>query len=127
MATFNNQFQGDNYGQINQAGRDIAITHIGDSVLDALQATAVLRAALGRAGLSARDEQAARHELEEVERELRQHDPDRQKIARRLERLTETLKVAGGLAAAGAALVGPIGVIAGFLGPAGQAVVKLLR
>ena len=33
----------------------------------------------------------------------------------------------GALASAGAALLGPIGVIAGFLGPLGKAVVELAR
>jgi hypothetical protein len=37
------------------------------------------------------------------------------------------LSSAGALAAAGAALLGPIGAIAGFLGPVGKAVLELTR
>jgi hypothetical protein len=47
VATFNNRFEGDNYGQINQAGGDVNVTNVGSS-LDALLATDALRAELGR-------------------------------------------------------------------------------
>jgi len=38
--------------------------------------------------------------------------------------VTEPGSVPGALAAAGAALFGPIGVIAGFLGPLGEAILQ---
>ena len=124
MATFNNRFEGDNYGQINQAGRDVNVTNVGSS-LDALLATDALRAELGRLGLSPAARRAAEDDLDEVERELRRPEPDREKVAGRLESLTGVLSSAGALAAAGTALLGPIGAIAGFLGPLGKAVLEL--
>ena len=124
MATFNNRFEGDNYGQINQAGRDVNVTNVGSS-LDALLATDALRAELGRLGLSPEARRAAEDDLDEVERELRRPEPDREKVAGRLESLTAVLSSAGALAAAGTALLGPIGAIAGFLGPLGKAVLEL--
>jgi hypothetical protein len=126
VATFNNRFEGDNYGQINQAGGDVNVTNVGSS-LDALLATDALRAELGRLDLSPETRRAAEGELDEVERELRRPEPDGEKVARRLESLTGVLSSAGALAAAGAALLGPIGAIAGFLGPVGKAVLELTR
>ena len=124
---FHNRFEGPNYGTINQAGRDVIAPNVASSSLEALVAAAQLRAALADLDLSPEAGRAAREELDGVERELRRPEPDRDEIARSLKRATETLKTAGALAAAGAALVGPIGVIAGFLGPLGEAVVKLVR
>jgi hypothetical protein len=126
VATFNNRFEGDNYGQINQAGRDVNVTNVGSS-LDALVATDALRAELARLGLAPDARRAAEDDLDEVERELRRPEPDRERIAGRLESLTEVLSSAGALAAAGTALLGPIGAIAGFLGPLGKAVLELTR
>ena len=120
MPEFHNEFNAPNYGTINQAGRDINITQV-----QALEATADLRAALARAELVPEDNRAAERELDDVEEELRKPDPDKQRVAARLESFTAILKSAGALAVAGAALVGPIGVLAGFLGPLGHAVVKL--
>ncbi|MGE5691985.1 MAG: hypothetical protein ACM33B_15660 [Pseudomonadota bacterium] len=122
MAQFHNTFEGDNYGQINQAGRDVNVT-----ALDALRATEELRAALSAIPLPPEDLRAADNELDGVERELRRTDPNRQSIARRLDRVTELLKSAGAFTAAGAALFGPIGALAGFLGPLGDAVVSRMR
>lgn len=124
---FHNRFEGPNYGTINQAGRDVIAPSVASSSLEALVAATRLRAALDGLDLSPEADRAAREDLDRVERELRTPDPDRGEIARRLQRATETLKTAGALAAAGAALVGPIGVLAGFLGPLGEAVVKLVR
>ena len=123
MGQFHNTFQGDNYGNINQAGRDVNVT----TSLEALKATDDLRAALRDLRLGAEERQAAQQELEDVEHELRQPSPDRDTVARKLNGLTETLKAAGAFAAAGAALFGPIGVIAGFLGPLGEAIVDRAR
>jgi hypothetical protein len=125
VAQFHNTFQGDNYGDINQAGRDINVTTY--SSLDALKATGDLRTALRDVGLGPEDRRIAQQELDDVERELREPSPDRETVARKLNGLTETLKAAGAFAAAGAALFGPIGVIAGFLGPLGEAIVELAR
>ena len=125
VAEFHNEFQGPNYGTINQAGHDINVTNV--SSLQALAAAGELRAALAGVRLSADDSSTAHRELDEVERELRRPEPDREHVARRLETLASVLKASGALATAGMALAGPIGVLAGFLGPLGAAVVKLAR
>lgn len=127
MAQFNNRFEGANYGAINQAGHDVNITTFGASSLEALVAAAELREVLGRLGLASEESRAACSELDDVERELRKSDPDRGKVASGLNRFAETLKSAGAFASAGAALFGPIGVIAGFLGPLGDTIVKSMR
>ena len=123
MAEFHNEFHAEMRGTINQAGRDINVTTV--SSLDALAALGRLRGGLVGAGLAPAERAAAERELDAVERELMRDDPDKAAIADRLGSATEMLKSAGALAAAGAALVGPIGVIAGFLGPIGHAVVRL--
>lgn len=122
MAEFHNEFNAPNYGQINQAGGDINITGG-----QALAATADLRAALARAGLPPDVTQVANRELDDVEQELRKPTPDKERMAARLESFTAILKSAGAFAAAGTALLGPIGVLAGFLGPLGQAALRLVR
>ena len=127
MAHFDNRIEGSNYGTINQAGRDVNVTNVAASSLDALHAAGELRSALASLGLAPEDRRAAQQELDEVERELRRPDPDREQLAGRLRGLTQILKSAGALATAGAALFGPIGVIAGFLGPVGSAIVQAAR
>ena len=124
---FHNQFDGPVHGTINQAGRDIIAPGAASSPVEALAAVAQIRAALNGVELPPEADQAARQELDAVEQELRKPEPDRDQVAGGLERATETLKTAGALAAAGAALVGPIGAVAGFLGPVGAAVLKLIR
>jgi hypothetical protein len=127
VAQFNNRIDGSNHGTINQAGRDVNVTNLTASSLDALLAAGELRSALASLGLAPEDRRAAQQELDEVERELRRPDPDREQLAGRLKGLTEILKSAGALATAGAALFGPIGVIAGFLGPLGSAIAQVAR
>lgn len=125
--TFNNQFQGPIHGTVNQAGRDIITSGGASSPQEALLALVQLRAALDGVELPPEADRAAREDLDAAEQELRRPEPDHGQVASRLERITETLKTAGALAAAGAGLVGPIGAVAGFLGPLGSAVVKLLK
>jgi hypothetical protein len=119
---FHNEFNAPNYGTINQAARDININQA-----QALAATADIRAALAHAGLSPEVTRLAVRELDDVEQEIQRPNPDNQRVAARLESLTAILKSAGALAAAGVALVGPIGVLAGLLGPLGHAVAKLVE
>lgn len=126
MAQFNNRFEGDNYGDIHQAGGDMFIVH-GASSEEALDATGDLRATLDRVGLAPEARRAAEDELDSMERELRKPQPESTKVAYRLNRVTEILKSAGAFASAGAALFGPIGVIAGFLGPLGEAIAEMAR
>ena len=123
MSPITNNFNGPNYGDFYQAEGDINIS----STAEARVAAKKLRAALHEAALPRETAVTAARELEQIELELRKPQPDRQRIARPLERLTATLKTAGALASAGAALIGPIGVLAGFLGPLGETAVKLAR
>ena len=128
MPEFHNQI-GTNYGTINQAGRDInqAGGDLTVSNVEALAAASELREALAQAGLSPEVGRVAGRELDDVESELRSPQPNKERMAARLESLTAILKSAGALAATGVALVGPIGVLAGFLGPLGHAALELTR
>lgn len=128
MAEFHNEI-GANYGTINQAARDInqAGGNLTVTNVEALAATAELRQALGRTDLSPEIRRVAEREIEDVEDELRKPEPDKERVAARLESFTAILKSAGAFAAAGAALLGPIGVLAGFLGPLGHAALELAR
>ena len=54
------------------------------------------------------------------------YEPDRARIAPRLERLTRILLAAGSLASAGSALVGPLGTLAHWLGALGAPILGLL-
>ena len=128
MPEFHNQI-GTNYGTINQAGRDInqAGGDVNVSNVEALAAASELREALAQAGLSPEVGRVAGRELDDVESELRSPQPNKERMAARLESLTAILKSAGALAATGVALVGPIGVLAGFLGPLGHAALELTR
>src|SRR5262245_5090684 len=127
MATFENAFHGPNYGTLNQAGRDMHVATVAASPLDALVAATKLRREIERLDLSHDDRAAANAEVAAVERELRQLEPDTGAIAARLERATRILRSAGAFASAGVALAGPIGVIAGILGPLGHVVADAMR
>lgn len=129
MAEISNSINGDNYGEVIQAGRDANVTKVtgaGDP-LDALIAVRRLRAALDGLELPSDERSAAARTVDELEAELRTAAPDREKVAGGLDRLTSLLKSAGTLAAGGAALLGPIGAIAGWLGPLGTAIANALR
>jgi len=121
VSPITNNFNAPTHGNFYQAERDIIVV----SSTDALVAARRLRAALADDREPA--SRAAVRDLDEIESALASPRPDRERIARRLESLTRTLKAGGALASAGAALVGPIGVVAGFLGPLGEAVTKLLQ
>jgi hypothetical protein len=64
--------------------------------------------------------------MEEADRELNGPEPDADKIAGPIERLTKLLKDSGVMLAAGAALVDPIRSIASLLGVAGRAILHLI-
>lgn len=127
MAHFENRFEGTNYGAINQAGRDVNVTSVTVTSLDALIAAGKLRGVLGDLRLAPGERDLAGRELDALERQLREPEPQRDEVARGLDRFIEVLRSAGAMASAGAALFGPIGVIAGFLGPIGDAVVAKAR
>ena len=64
----------------------------------------------------------ASHQLDEVEAELRSRQPDPERVAGQLEKLTRLLVAAGPLAAA----AGPLQTLANWLGTFGSAVLRLL-
>lgn len=86
-----------------------------------------LRQVLSEMQLPEEARQGAEQALEEAGAELQQPEPSKERVASRIERFTEILKGVGGLAAAGLAIVNPIGAIAGVLGSAGAAIIRLLR
>jgi CO/xanthine dehydrogenase Mo-binding subunit len=92
----------------------------------ALRAVHELREALRAAALDARTATEARARVEEIDTELRTPQPDRSRVAGRLERLTRLLAAAGTLATAGVALVGPLQTLAGWLGTLGEPILRLL-
>jgi hypothetical protein len=115
---------------INNVGRDQHITGGQTGVVvtpeQAWQAYAELRAGVRATRLDPATSVAADKELGEVESGLHQPEPDRARIAPRLERLTRILLAAGSLASAGSALVAPIRLLAHFLGALGAPILGLL-
>jgi hypothetical protein len=128
MVEISNRIDGENHGDVIQAGRDANVTKIiGTDPLDALLAVGRLRAALDGLKLPPDQRVSAARTIDELEAELRRTQPDREKVAGGLQRLTSLLKAAGSIAASGAALLGPIGTIAGWLGPLGAAISSSVR
>lgn len=127
MGDVRNTISGTVHGDVQQAGRDVHSIKVATDALDALVAAGQLRAALSSLDLAPAARQSADEELAHVERELSAPDPDRGEVARRLERFTAVVKAAGGLVATGTALAGPIGAIAGWLGPVGAGLLRLVR
>jgi hypothetical protein len=64
--------------------------------------------------------------IEEADRELNRPDPEADRIAGPIERLTKLLKDSGVMLAAGATLLDPIRSIASLLGVAGRAILHLI-
>lgn len=129
MADISNSIGGDNFGDIVQAGRDANVTKVTGAVdaMEALIAVRRLRRALGGAGLRAEDHAEVSRAIDEIESELRTPEPNRQRVAGRLERVTGLLKAGGALVTAGAAIANPIGTIVNWIGPLGAAVANALR
>ena len=96
------------------------------SVAEARSAAAALRAVIDRMELPGPIRDRAHAEVSDVERELGVEQPAPTQVATRLERLTSTLSRAGALAAAGAALTGPLTAIARWLGDAGTPLLRAL-
>jgi hypothetical protein len=92
---------------------------------DARRALGELRQAVTTAGL---DESAAgaHTQVAEMNASLQAGQPDRPRFARALERLTRLLAAAGSLATSGAALLGPLHALAGWLGALGGPILALL-
>jgi hypothetical protein len=92
----------------------------------ARQAMRDLIAALDASSLEETTAQQARNHADEIDAELAKGEPDRPRVASVLERLTRLLTSAGSLATAGAALVGPLQTLAGWLGELGGPVLRML-
>jgi hypothetical protein len=119
-----------NAANINNVGRDQHITGGQTGIVvtseQARQALADLRVGVKATRLDPVTSVAAETELRDVEAGLRQPEPDRARIAPRLERLTRILLAAGSLASAGSALVAPLRTLAQWLGPLGEPILGLL-
>jgi len=98
----------------------------GAAEVDVRAVTAELRRQLGAVALPAQVGAAVLADAEAIDAEVRGRTPDRRSIADRLARLTQVLGSAGALATAGAALLGPLRALAGWLGVLGEPVRRLL-
>ncbi len=93
---------------------------------DARRALGDVRHAVTAAGLDQATAAAAHTEVAEMDETLRTERPDKSRFARALERLTRLLSAAGSLVTSGAALLGPLHALAGWLGALGGPVLALL-
>ena len=82
--------------------------------------------ALARAALGGATAAQARVHVAEIDAAVHAPEPDKRRAARPLKRLVELLANAGSLATAGAALIGPLQTLAGWLGAHGAAILGLL-
>jgi len=93
---------------------------------DARRAIRDLRDALASAALGGATAAQARVHVAEIDAAVHAPEPDKRRAARPLKRLVELLADAGSLARAGAALIGPLQTLAGWLGAHGAAILGLL-
>jgi hypothetical protein len=93
---------------------------------DARRAVHDLRDALEGAALDDATAAEARARVAEIDAEVHAPEPDKQRAAGPLKRLVRLLADAGSLATAGAALIGPLQTLAGWLGAHGAAILGLL-
>ena len=93
---------------------------------DARRALGDLRHAVTPAGLGEGAAPDAHAQVAEMDATLQADQPDRPRFARALERLTRVLSAAGSLATSGAALLGPLHALAGWLGALGGPILSLL-
>jgi hypothetical protein len=96
------------------------------SSADARRAVHDLRDALGRAALDDATAAEARARVAEIDAEVHALEPDKERAVGPLQRLVKLLTDAGSLATAGAALIGPLQTLAGWLGAHGAAIIGLL-
>ncbi len=117
-------------GVINNVAGDQSITgqQYGTLVTteDARRALGELRHAVTTAGLGEGSAADAHAHVAEMDATLQADQPDRPRFARALERLTRLLSAAGSLATSGAALLGPLHALAGWLGTLGGPILALL-
>lgn len=114
MGDVHNSVTGTVHGDVTQAGRDAVRGH---HAPDALAAVDELRAALASLGHTWAARRTAEHELDIIEHELRQPDPDKAEVTRRLTRFKDLVRDAGNLVASSAGVARAIAIIAGWLGP----------
>ena len=93
---------------------------------DARRALGALRDGVTTAGLGEATAADAHAHVAEMDAALQTGQPDRPRFARALERLTRLLAAAGSLATSGAALLGPLHALAGWLGTLGGPILALL-
>jgi hypothetical protein len=92
----------------------------------ARQAVDALRTALAAARLDEHTAVAAQAHTSQIEHAMQAAEPDRQRVAAALGRLTAILRSAGSLVTAGAPLLGPIHTLASWLGAAGDPILRML-
>ena len=93
---------------------------------DARRAVRELRDALAGVALDDATAAEARAQIAEIDAAVHAPQPDKHRAAGPLKRLVKLLADAGSLATAGAALVGPLQTLAGWLGAHGAAILSLL-
>jgi hypothetical protein len=93
---------------------------------DARRAVQDLRDVLAGAALDDATAAEARARVAEIAAEVHAPEPDKERAAGPLKRLVKLLTDAGSLATAGAALIGPLQTLAGWLGAHGAAILGLL-
>jgi hypothetical protein len=118
-----------NAGNINNVAGDQHI-HGGQfgvaGTQDAIDALSRLRAAIDSLPAAAHD-QAVRADVDRIDQALNTAgQPDRPAVSSALDRLTHRLGTIGALTTAGAALVGPLRDLAGWLGPLAGNVLTML-
>jgi hypothetical protein len=126
--TFN--IGGQNAGIINNVAGDQHITGQQHGTLvtteDARRALRDLRGAVTTAGLGKDTAADAHAHVAEMDAALQAGQSDKPRFAWALERLTRLLAAAGSLASGGAALLGPLHALAGWLGALGGPILALL-
>jgi len=85
-----------------------------------------LQRAISAMGLDPAVQKEAAALLADADHELSRAGRDAKKVARPIERLAGLLKNIGAIAVSGAALIDPLQRIASWLGPAGQAILRLI-
>lgn len=93
---------------------------------DARRALRDLHGAVTTAGLGKHTAADARAHFAEMDAALQAGQPDKPRFAWALERLTRLLAAAESLASGGAALLGPLHALAGWLGALGGPILALL-
>jgi hypothetical protein len=93
---------------------------------EARRAVCDLREALAGADLDVGMAAQVRAQVAEIDAMVRAPKPDKSRAAAPLKRLVDLLTNAGSLATAGAALVGPLQILASWLGVHGAVILSLL-